>query len=222
MYFMVWPINFDSPSSSALMIRALWVTVLTLGIGSVSWSGYQDWLTGSTTEAIASQSVPVSVSTRQVSISALVSAHLFGQPQQRSAAEPIETTNAPETRLRLQLRGVFAHSDPALSRVLISAQGKSAEYYRLGDSLSGGATLEAVAAEHVVLNRDGQLETLSFKTNKSALGNPQLATRNIPGEKKSSSSIDPTVDSTKKLASTQQRTESIKDRLKRLREARDL
>jgi len=219
---MVWPINLNSSGLSALTIRALWVIVLTIGVGGVSWSGYQDWLINSPTEAIASQSAPVSVSTRQVSISALVSAHLFGQPQQRSAAEPIETTNAPETRLRLQLRGVFAHSDPALSRVLISAQGKSAKYYRLGDSLSGGATLEAVAAEHVVLNRDGQLETLSFKSNKSALGNPQLAARKIPDEKKSSRSIDPTVDSTKKLASTQQRTESIKDRLKRLREARDL
>ncbi len=203
-------------------MRALWVTVLTLGIGGVSWGVYQDWLVSSTTQTIASQSVPVSASTSQVLISALVSTHLFGQPQRRSAAEPIETTIAPETRLRLQLRGVFAHSDHMQSRALIAEQGKSAKYYRLGDTLASGAILHAVATEHVVLNRNGQLETLSFDANKSASGNRQVATINTPNDRKSTFTAAPTVDPAKKLVSTQQRTESIKDRLMRLRDARDL
>jgi len=219
---MDWAINLSSLSSSSSMRRVLWAIVLIVGTGGLSWSGYQDWLIASPTKAIVGQSAPASVRTSQVSISALVSAHLFGQPQQSASAEPIETTIAPETRLRLQLRGVFAHSDQTQSRALIAEQGKSAKYYRLGDSLSGDAILHAVATEHVILNRKGQLETLNFAANKSASGNRQVTARKDPSDKTNSFAEEPTADSVEKIVSTQQRTESIKDRLIRLREARDL
>jgi len=219
---MVWPIDLNSLGSSAVVMRAPWVIVLMIGIASLSWSGYQDFLIAPPDKAITSQSAPVNVRASQVSISALVDAHLFGQPQQTAAEEPAEAITAPETRLRVQLRGVFSHSDPTRSRALIAEQGKSAKYYRLGDSLSGSSTLHVIATEHVVLDRNGQLETLSFEANTSASQNRQVATINSPNDRKSTFTAAPTVDPAKKLVSTPQRTESIKDRLMRLRESRDL
>ena len=196
--------------------------IITAGAGATGYNVYGDWVL-KVYKSPQSELVPPAGSVRQqLPIRQLVEAHLFGHARQSATAESIETTIAPETRLRLQLRGVFAHSDQTQSRVLIAEQGKSAKYYRLGDSLSGDAILHAVATEHVILNRKGQLETLSFAANKSASGNRQVTTRKDPSDKMHSFAPEPTADSTTKIASTKKRTESIKDRLTRLREARDL
>lgn len=88
---------------------------------------------------------------------------LFGnyQPPERAASDkPVE---APETRLRLELLGVFQTGDHAAAGAIISEQGGESELYRPGQALPGNATLEEVYADRVILRRQGRLETLKLK-----------------------------------------------------------
>jgi len=99
----------------------------------------------------------------------LAGLHLFGQVQARQA-KPVPTTpvpeNMPETRLRLTLRGVFYSNDGDLARVIVAGPDGREEVYSLGASLPGGAQLEEIAPERVILVRDGQRETLTFPVDK--------------------------------------------------------
>lgn len=96
------------------------------------------------------------LSTRQVS-----EWKLFGDYQ----AEPqrIEPVDAPDTRLRLELVGLFQHADGTLARAIIAEQGGDADLYRPGDSVPGNAVLEDIYADRVILRRQGQLETLRLR-----------------------------------------------------------
>lgn len=86
---------------------------------------------------------------------------LFGSPQAAAvAATPVE---APETRLRLELQGVFQNPDAAQASAIIAEQGKDGELYQAGDRVPGNATLEEVLTDRVILMRLGQRETLKLK-----------------------------------------------------------
>lgn len=84
---------------------------------------------------------------------------LFG-PVQEQVATVVE---APETRLRLELLGVFQHPSDELASAIIAEQGKNGELYHVGDRLPGNATLERVYPDRVILMRAGQRETLRMK-----------------------------------------------------------
>jgi general secretion pathway protein C len=84
---------------------------------------------------------------------AIAARQLFGRPPRAAAAE------APETRLNLTLRGVFALEDG--QGIAIVARGGSAEdLYPVGAQLPGGAVVREVHADRILLERAGALETL--------------------------------------------------------------
>ncbi len=86
---------------------------------------------------------------------------LFGDAA--PSASPVATgENAPETSLALQLLGVFSTGDTRLAGAVIAERGKDGELFRIGAAVPGGATLEKVEADKVLLRRRGQLETLKF------------------------------------------------------------
>jgi len=86
---------------------------------------------------------------------------LFGIPPE--AAPEQRAIDAPETRLRLELLGLFQHSTPDMARAIIAEQGKDAELFRPGDKVPGNAELVEVLGDRVILRRQGQLETLRLK-----------------------------------------------------------
>lgn len=87
--------------------------------------------------------------------------HLFGQTNATPAVQN-KQIEAPKTRLRLLLKGVFTGDQAEASGAIIEEIGKAAEYYRIGDSLPGNATLEEVYPDRVILKRGGAFETLAF------------------------------------------------------------
>lgn len=92
---------------------------------------------------------------------------LFGD----AAARPqTGTAGAPETDLSLQLLGVFSTPDVRLAGAVIAERGKDGELFRAGSSVPGGATLEKVEKDRVLLRRRGQLETLRFDTTPTSGG----------------------------------------------------
>ncbi|BAZ93213.1 hypothetical protein TspCOW1_18610 [Thiohalobacter sp. COW1] len=90
--------------------------------------------------------------------------HLFGQADPGTGpgvgggrAAPID---APETRLNLTLRGLFATEDPERARAIIAAPNGEERSYRVEDELPGGAELSAIYADRIILQRNGRYETL--------------------------------------------------------------
>jgi general secretion pathway protein C len=87
--------------------------------------------------------------------------HLFGE----MGLAPVQVEKpkeAPKTKLRLLLKGVFTGVDGGKSGAIIEEIGKSAEYYGIGDSLPGGVRLAEVYADRVLLDRNGAFEALYF------------------------------------------------------------
>ena len=91
----------------------------------------------------------------------LSNAHLYGK-YEAAPAQKQATTEAPETRLNLVLRGVLA-ATPMKSASAIIALGKNGkeETYVVGDQVSS-ATLSEVHDDRVILDRGGRLETLKL------------------------------------------------------------
>ncbi len=85
--------------------------------------------------------------------------HLFGDKVSRPVAVA-QPTEAPETRLQLILRGVFASDDPSAAGAIIAERNGKESFYGVGDKLPGGAVLKEVYKDRIVLLRGGRLETL--------------------------------------------------------------
>jgi general secretion pathway protein C len=83
--------------------------------------------------------------------------HLMGKPAPASTTKQV--ADAPETTLNLQLLGVLAGGKD-YGFAIISSGGNKIKHYALGDDVPGGATLHAVFADRVILERDIRMETL--------------------------------------------------------------
>lgn len=83
---------------------------------------------------------------------------LFGEPEAESGDET-EVTEAPETTLQLVLRGVIATGSAGTARAIIAGR-SGEESYRIGDDLPGGAVLERIFPNRVLLRRNGRFEEL--------------------------------------------------------------
>lgn len=88
---------------------------------------------------------------------------LFGSYQAPETTATDQPVDAPETRLRLELLGVFQTGDTSAAGAIIAEQGGEGELYHPGEVLPGNATLETVYADRVMLRRQGRLETLKLK-----------------------------------------------------------
>lgn len=91
----------------------------------------------------------------------LNNAHLFGH-----ANAPVikkSTQDAPETTLNLILRGILAAKPMSLASVIIATSKRGKELiYGVGDTVPGNATIEEIYATHIILMRNGRLETLKL------------------------------------------------------------
>jgi len=104
------------------------------------------------------------------SIDHITSLNLFGDAS-RSQLNPtaMVTESLAETRLNLELVGVFAAStdDSEDSAALISEKRGTAKLFRINERVPGNATLVEVFADSVVLERSGKRELLRFPTTKN-------------------------------------------------------
>jgi len=99
---------------------------------------------------------------------------LFGRAQ--AAAAPTEVIDAPETKLNLELQGVFIAEDDNRSTAIIGQRSKVGELYAIGDRLPGNATLASVYVDHVLIRRSGRVEKLMFSEGKLNIGKTNAST----------------------------------------------
>jgi general secretion pathway protein C len=114
--------------------------------------------------------------------------HLFGKFEKKTAPPPqMEAAAAPETRLNLKLRGVFSSEDKDIARAIIADAKGEDESYAIGDEVPGGAILNDIFEDRVILERNGQLETLKLPMESvpgettTAMGRATPSPRGIPG-----------------------------------------
>src|SRR5215469_3555516 len=101
-------------------------------------------------------------------LAAITNAHLFGAappPKQDGA-------NAPQTSIPLVLTGTIAGNDPQNGLAILGQTAQTAKVYAVGDNVPGGAKLHSVYSDRVVIDRNGQLESLALPR--------QLNTGNAP------------------------------------------
>jgi general secretion pathway protein C len=101
---------------------------------------------------------------------------IFGSPAQAPLA-PQQEIDAPKTRLRLLLMGVFVAKDKTQSSAIIAEQGRDGEFFKIGDRVQGRALLSQVYEDKVILDNSGKFETLTFEETQKAL---QGITANAP------------------------------------------
>lgn len=106
-------------------------------------------------------------------LQALVEAELFGRYKAEEAAPDTAIEDAPETRLSLELLGVYAADEPSMSRAIIASAREEAKIYAIGDTISRNVTLHSVLADRVIISREGTLETLRME--RDALGETAAA-----------------------------------------------
>lgn len=153
---------FDSPQTNArlaLAVNLLLITLIAYTAARMSWQIVASFAPQTQTTII---SRAVAKPETRTSLSSVSQHHVFGEADKEPVAidQPIE---APETRLRLELTGLFASTNPKDSIAIISEKNGKDESYRIGDSVPGNATLHEIYADRVILRRLGKLETLRLK-----------------------------------------------------------
>jgi general secretion pathway protein C len=153
----------DSPETLgrlAVPVNVLLVILVAHGLARLTWmllpAGGPPVLPQSAPQTTAAVSTALSEAT---DYAVIADWHLFGRP---NAAVPVPTParSVPETRLNLRLAGVFFAENSAKGRALIAEAGGQELSYAVGDRLPGGARLEQILRDQVILSRRGALETL--------------------------------------------------------------
>jgi general secretion pathway protein C len=93
--------------------------------------------------------------------------HLFGVAGEEKPVK-VAPAIAPETRLKLTLRGVFASDDSAGGRAIIGDPKGKEESYAVGDPVPGGAKLSEIYPDRVILERNGRYETLRLPKDRTS------------------------------------------------------
>jgi general secretion pathway protein C len=134
---------------------AIWVLGIALGVQAAlivtNVAGAGKLPAGAVTAFSAPRRAPVD-------IALVTNAHLFGFAPGAGRAGG----NVPRTSMPLVLTGVIAASDPRDGLAILGPSASAAKVYAVGDSIPGGASLHSVLADHVLLERDGHLESLAL------------------------------------------------------------
>ncbi len=147
-----------------IIVTVLAIVLLTHSLASLTWKLVPVPETEGITSGIARpQIAPTSRSTNQPLANKISQWHLFGKYEvQKPKPKPKLVEDAPETRLNLKLRGVFASEDKSQARAIIADAKGVDDSYAIGDEVPGGAILSDIFADKVILERNGQFETLKL------------------------------------------------------------
>ncbi len=99
--------------------------------------------------------------TSKVDIQKLTRYNLFGDSKIPVTVSNNNEIDAPVTRLKLKLRGVYAATEADLAGAMIEANNKQ-DVYRIGSKLPGatGLKLHKILADRVIMSRGDKFETL--------------------------------------------------------------
>ena len=88
--------------------------------------------------------------------------HLFGIASEKPVADVQRILDAPETKLKLTLRGIYATDDRLEGYAIIQKPDKQEKHFSVKDSIFELATLEEIYSDRVIISRKGTYETLTL------------------------------------------------------------
>src|SRR5215470_11865696 len=115
---------------------------------------------------------------RALDLPAITNAHLFGA----APLAPQDGANAPQTTIPLVLTGTIAGNDPQNGLAILGQTAQTAKVYAVGDTVPGGPKLHSVYSDRVVIDRDGQLESLALPRQLNAGNAPPPSSAVLQGE----------------------------------------
>lgn len=146
-----------------------WVVVILIALSAV-FSAQLTWLWLQPAPTVTAPRIqPANLNTGNGSVNpeqlgaTLAERHLFGQFEAVAEAEPERPVEAPETRLNMTLQAVLSRGTDGNGFAIISRGGGQASAFSVGDDIFNQATLSAVYSDRVILDRNGQLETLRYE-----------------------------------------------------------
>lgn len=168
-----------------LVINLLLIVWIASILASLTWDLFSPDAAIEPVEAVA-DAAAVQVNPDRQLISQMPGWHLMGVARQSSAPVQASTpVTAPETKLKLILRGVLASNDPDNARAIIAdPRGKELQY-GLGDTLPGNAELSEVHPDRIILKRNGRFETLRLP--KTEKGSTRVASRSVSARRSTQS-----------------------------------
>jgi general secretion pathway protein C len=101
---------------------------------------------------------PPGAPARMLDVTTIVNAHLFGAAPVPKA----DDANAPASNVALVLTGIIAGNDPQSGLAILGPNAQSAKVHAVGDTVVGGVKLHSVYADRVIIDRNGQLESLTL------------------------------------------------------------
>ncbi len=152
------PVGMDVTRIAA-WLNVLLVLLLAYSMATLSWQLF------ATSQSITTVSFPGVSSgaisrTSGPSLTSIAALHLFGEAGSVPASDAQAPIDAPETRLKFTLKGVFAGDRSDNAMAIITSGGNDEKSYRVGDVVAGAATLHQILGDRVILKRGEQLETL--------------------------------------------------------------
>jgi general secretion pathway protein C len=144
----------------ARVVNVLLVLWLAWLLADLSWLVMPD--TGQDTPAPATAPVPLPVKRDRPRISEqqVAAWHVFGVAGEEKPPPKVAAVDAPDTSLKLTLRGVFASDEAGEARAIVGDQRGEEKHYSVGDPLPGNATLSEIYPDRIILERNGRYETL--------------------------------------------------------------
>ena len=92
----------------------------------------------------------------------LADLHLFGVAGEQETIDVMRIMDAPETRLKLSLKGIVSTDDSKQGYAIIQKPDKEEKHFKVKDSVFELATLEEIYIDRVILLRGGRYETLKL------------------------------------------------------------
>jgi general secretion pathway protein C len=115
--------------------------------------------------------------THQLNIAAITQAHIFGMAE----VAPQDEGNAPPGQ-GFVVTGIIAGSDPKAGLAIVGTTPESAQVYAVGDMVPGGVRVHSVYSDHVIIDRNGQLESLTLPHEAGPPGAPPPSTASLQTE----------------------------------------
>ena len=154
-------------------------------------------LTGGAPMPAAASAAPPRSAQNRVNVAAIATSHLFGA-QEAGPNATANVANAPQTSMALVLTGIISGDDPATGLAALGESATTAKVYGVGDALPGGAKLHSVYGDRVLLDRNGQVESLALPRQYSGGGSAAPQAADAPP-----SAEDPTMDRMRRLVAEQ-------------------
>jgi general secretion pathway protein C len=136
------------------LVIALALVWVVLSLSRLLWQ----WLTP-VDEIVPALIVP-SADQSPVSNLSLAQFRLFG-----SVVDPASGAyaNAPDTALKLTLKGTNSHNEQSHARAVIADEQQTEKLYKVGDEFPNGVRVQAIYPDRVVLNAAGRIEVLRLR-----------------------------------------------------------